>query len=762
MQPIVKRGLIAITTTLLMTAHFTVFAEADNNTENEDERLIITAPRTLPNASGIENDVIQTMRAATSDTASLLKTVPGVNLQSGGGVSNIPVIQGMADDRLRIKVDGMDLIAACANHMNPPLSYIDPTNVATATVFAGITPVSIGGDSIGSTILVDSSKPEFSNDDNILSSGKAGFSYRSNASVVSANIGANIASRNFSIGYKGSTTEGENYSAGDAFKAAGLAAAGRDWLDADEVGSTMFKSTNHSLVMGYKFDDHLLELKVGKQDIPYQGWVNQRMDMTGNDSTQINFAYEGQYDWGTLEGRIYSEETRHSMQFYDDKLFWYGPNNSAPAGDGIPCDEPIMGMNGCAGGMPMDTEGDNKGLAIKANIHLSNHNLLRVGLESQNYQLDDWWEPSGKGMWPNTFVNINNGQRDRLALYTEWESKIDTQWLVQLGLRYEQVSMNADEVQGYSPMMAQYGPEATAFNAANRSRTDNNIDLTALARYQVDNNFAIEFGYANKTRSPNLYERYSWSTGGMVMRMINMTGDGNGYVGNLELEPETAHTVSAKMEWKDSTNDKWQMSISPFYTYVDDYIDANRCQSDNMNCGMMNQTATDAFVYLQFVNESANMFGVDVSGEYSLVKENQYGDISISGVLSYLDGKNKTTDDNLYNMMPLNARFAINHARNNWTNHIEVELVEAKTKTSAVRNEIQTHGYALMHLRTNYQWNSISINVGIENVFDRFYSHPLSGTYTGQGKTMNSTGIAWGTNVPGMGRNIYAGFTIIF
>ena len=128
--------------------------------------------------------------------------------------------------------------------------------------------------------------------------------------------------------------------------------------------------------------------------------------------------------------------------------------------------------------------------------------------------------------------------------------------------------MMADEVQGYNPMMAQYAPEAAAFNAEDRSKTDNNIDLTVLTRYHADNNSAIEFGYARKTRSPNLYERYTWSTGGMVMRMINMTGDGNGYVGNLELEPETAHTISAKVEWKDSVNDKWQMSISPYYTYI--------------------------------------------------------------------------------------------------------------------------------------------------------------------------------------------------
>ena len=89
------------------------------------------------------------------DTAQLLDAQPGVSLYGNGGVSSLPAIHGMADDRVRIKVDGMDLISACANHMNPPLSYIDPSNVGSIKVFAGITPVSMGGDSIGGTISVD-------------------------------------------------------------------------------------------------------------------------------------------------------------------------------------------------------------------------------------------------------------------------------------------------------------------------------------------------------------------------------------------------------------------------------------------------------------------------------------------------------------------------------------------------------------------------------------------------------------------------------
>jgi iron complex outermembrane receptor protein len=99
--------------------------------------------------------------SATSDTTRLLSDVPGISFYGAGGVSSLPVIHGLADDRLRITVDGMDLILACANHMNSPLSYIDPTNVGSIEVFSGITPVSAGGDSIGGTIRVNAPAPEF-------------------------------------------------------------------------------------------------------------------------------------------------------------------------------------------------------------------------------------------------------------------------------------------------------------------------------------------------------------------------------------------------------------------------------------------------------------------------------------------------------------------------------------------------------------------------------------------------------------------------
>jgi iron complex outermembrane recepter protein len=99
-----------------------------------------TSPRQIGAAE------IAAKHAVTRDTAALLQDVPGVSLYGAGGVSSLPSIHGLADDRLRITIDGMDFIATCPNHMNPPLSYLDPSAVSKIKVYAGITPVSVGGD----------------------------------------------------------------------------------------------------------------------------------------------------------------------------------------------------------------------------------------------------------------------------------------------------------------------------------------------------------------------------------------------------------------------------------------------------------------------------------------------------------------------------------------------------------------------------------------------------------------------------------------
>jgi iron complex outermembrane receptor protein len=278
--------------------------------------------------------------------------------------------------------------------------------------------------------------------------------------------------------------------------------------------------------------------------------------------------------------------------------------------------------------------------------------------------------------------------------------------------------------------------------------------LSALLRYQMAENHSLLLGYGITSRSPNLYERYAWSTSSMAAIMNNFAGDGNGYVGNPDLKPERAHTLSATYDWHTPEND-WAFQATPYYSLVRDFIDAKRLENPGMPSG------ADEFVTLQYANQKARLYGLDLSGRMPLAAST-LGRFGLEGLVNYTDGKNRATGDDLYNIMPLNARLALTHRTTHWDNALELELVKRKNEVSNVRNEIKTPGHGLVNLRLAYTWQSLRADFGIANLFDKFYYLPTGGAYTGQGMTMSRNGIPWGIAVPGMGRSVYAGMTLTF
>ncbi|MCB1824645.1 MAG: TonB-dependent receptor [Candidatus Competibacteraceae bacterium] len=714
------------------------------------DEVVVTAPRAASqplNAVTLGADALDLRRHATSDTADLLRNVPGIGLQSAGGISSLPVIHGLADDRVRTQVDGMNLMAACPNHMNPALSYIDPSQIGQIDVHAGITPVSVGGDSLGGTIQIESAVPEFAapGQGNLIS-GQVGAFYRGNGNVLGAYLGTRWANEKLNLSYTGSTVSADNYKAGGDFKASGPAANGRGWLAGDVVGSSAFEASNQSLGIAYRDNTQLFTAKVDIQNVPYEGFPNQRMDMTENKNALVNLGYTGQHAWGLLTARAYYQKTRHKMQFGDDKQYDYGDPPTIP-------------------GMPMDTKADMAGFLMSADIDLASGDILRVGGEYQYYRLDDWWPPSGGGMAPNTFENINNGQRDRYALFGEWEGHLDPRWISLFGVRHETIKMNTGDVHGYAEtngmgmMVNNQLIDSSTFNSQDHNKTDQNWDLTALLRYTPDPNQDYEFGLARKTRSPNLYERYTWSTWAMAAIMNNFVGDGNGYIGNLDLEPEIAHTVSFTLDWH-SQDRSWVFKATPYYTRVTDYIDAVRC-GDGAACTATNATTTDQFVVLQYVNQPARLYGIDLYGQMPLA-DTDWGRFGLNGVVNYTNGENLDTNDGLYNVMPLNATLILTHRHGGWDNALEWVLAHRKNDISEVRNEIRTPGYGLLNLRGSYSWKQARVDFGIENLFDKLYYLPTGGAYTGQGQTMAINGIPWGIAVPGRGRSFYTAVNFKF
>ena len=737
-------------------------ASAETLTELSEILVSAERPEVFPSSSLVTGRELEMARVGTSDTARLLLQVPGVSLYGAGGVSSLPALHGLADDRVRVKVDGMDLVASCPNHMNPPLSYLDPSAVGSVKVYAGLVPVSLAGDSIGGSIIAESPPPEFAAPgEKYLLKGEVGGYYQSNGDGYNANLSASAATDSLSLRYQGAVAKSRNYQAGGDFKTSTATGRLNHTLPLDVVGSTAYDSRNQNLDIAWKQGNHLIEAQIGYQDIPEELFPNQRMDMLGNEEKSFNLNYTGDFTWGSLKAQVFYEDVDHFMDFGPDKRFWYG-TASGPGGtgmksvDGIPC-WPIGPT--CAAGMPMNTESNTLGASLQADIDLSASHLLRLGAEYQGYNLDDWWSPSGANMWPGTFWNINDGQRDRLALFGEWEARPTSQWLTQIGLRFEQVNMDTGDVRGYNITPSAPGNqylEANAFNAQDHQQTDNNLNLTALARYEFDATKQLEFGYAHLVRSPSLYERYTWSSWSMAAAMNNSVGDGNGYVGDIDLKPEQANTFSLTFAWQDGEGD-WELKATPYYTYVTDYIDAVPFNPATWK--------PDQFNILQYANQEAQLYGLDLNGKMPLFK-GDYGRFGLKGLLNYTRGENLDTNEGLYNIMPLNLTLTLTQQLGGWDNGIEVVMVDSKDDLSEVRNEIETPGYTLVNLRGSYAWPKVRIDFGIENLFDRLYYLPLGGAYLGQGRTMalNPTDgtLAWGTAVPGMGRSFYVGLNVKF
>ena len=677
-------------------------------------------------ASDVSPSVIASGQIRTNDTASLIDDVPGFSLYANGGVSSLPVIHGLADDRVKTTVDGMTISPHCANHMNPVLSYIAPVNVAAIHIVEGVTPVSQGGDSIAGSISVESPVPDFSPEKIVMHGGVSGF-YRSNGMVDGGNAFWSLASKRFTLGYNISYVNAEDYTSGSG----------------DRVRTSLYEAQNQALTLATQFGNHQLTVRLGYQDIPEQGFPTDYMDMTKNNGVLFNLLYQGKYSWGVVAARFYDERTRHEM-------------NSLPQRGGMD--------------MPMNVKGGDVGYSVSAELPIFSHDILRVGTDFNSYTLNDWWPPvteSVSPMGPLTFWNVRNGWRDRFGTFAEWELHRGQRWGAVLGVRNDVVLMNTGDVTGYNMNptttgSAAYYADATAFNQQNHYRVDNNFDWTALARYQANSRFSFEAGYSRKTRSPSLYERYLWAKESLMA--VEMNGwflDGNGYVGNLNLHPEVAHTTSLGVAWHRSEDSQAQLTITPYYTYVQNYINVVRCQpiASSNSCTLARYQSTSGYVTLQFANQSAQIAGVDVSGRLPLGNYESVGKFAFSGVFSYLHGRNPITDEYLYNIMPTNLRLALEHQRGAWSNRITLLAVDAKNDVEAVRNELSTPGYALLNLQSSYQLNlargtKLRFDFGIENLTNQNYALPLGGRYW-----VDNTG---STQLAGPGRSFIGGLTFGF
>ncbi|OYX00644.1 MAG: TonB-dependent receptor, partial [Rhizobiales bacterium 32-66-8] len=201
-----------------------------------------------------------------SDSGSLISRVPGGAAWGAGGVSSLPAVNGMGADRVQITINNMLFSPACPNEMTPPLSFVNPNMIASMRVYMGTAPVSVGGDYTGAKVDVTVAPPQFTPGQALTTSGSASGFYRSNGNSYGVDFNATVSNEDSSVSYTGGWARASDYTSGNG----------------TTIKSTMYETQNHALSISKKLADNIFTFEIGGQFIPYQGFVNQYMDMVDN------------------------------------------------------------------------------------------------------------------------------------------------------------------------------------------------------------------------------------------------------------------------------------------------------------------------------------------------------------------------------------------------------------------------------------------------------------------------------------------------
>ena len=630
----------------------------------------------------------------------------GVDFSAAGGVSALPMLNGMMGNRIKVLIDGSDISAACANEMNPPLSYISGNQISNLTVVAGVSPVSMGGDNIAGVISVSSINPTFSDNDG-LSHQRSYFGsrYQSNGNVLNLSAGSEFSSKHLSLKYDGAYADANSYQDGND----------------DKVPDTLYRAQNHQLVGAWQDGGKQLAVKLSHQYIPFQGFANQYMDMTENQSFGVTVQYLHQLANGELLARVNWQGIAHEMGFFT-------------------AEKP--------GTMPMLTDSDDYSYQLHWQTSLSATTLVKLGNEFYQLRLNDIW-PAVTGsmmMGPNNYININDGKRQRLAIFAELNQQLTSQLALYYGIRLEQVNTNTGEVQAYSNMMmgmmAADAIAAQAFNQQDRKLKDTLVDVSFTASYQLNEAQQVQFGVAQKNRAPNLYERYSWGQGQMAISMIGWFGDGNGYIGDINLKAETARTTSIAYIYN---TDNIMLQLRPFYTQVSDFIDVDVAGSFNSGDNLRNR--------LQFVNLDATLYGLEASGQWALGSSERYGHWQLMGDIKLNRGKRDSSDEPLYQQRPLNTALSLQHQHGKFQTQLKWLWQDRKNRIDSRRLENQTASYTLLDLTSQWQNEQLTLSVGITNLLNKNYELPLGGVNVAEYRQDNNNGF---NQLKGAGRSINA------
>nr|WP_136249607.1 TonB-dependent receptor [Ningiella ruwaisensis] len=694
-----KSYFIAMSGLLILTS-VSFYSSADVNAAiDENKRDYLESIEVVGRVNSFVNESEMDLGAASSpDMRAQISALPGLNVNGNGLVSGIVQYRGLFGERVRVNVDGSEVIGAGPNGMDPPLSHLVGSLYQQITLHQGIAPVSAGTETVGGAIEVN----EFSFDVNLNNTwrtegGLTGSYMHNDSRALSALVFTTGYQKYF--GVSADLQEGDNYESGDS----------------RIIPSTFYERNAVKIRAGLEQGAHRLDLLVGKRNTNESGTPALAMDILFVDSLwyRLRHEYRANDNW-RISTLLFGNQNEHDMNNYTLR--------QAP----MPA---MQRLN--------QTEADAAGVQSKVEID-SNAGTTEIGMDYLKRTHDSNISNPNNPMF--FLLNFNNVQRSRISAFFEYtRQSSDMKW--QAGARVSEVSTSADAIATNMAMMnANVASLQNNFNMQTRTRDFSLFDLVAKISVPLfelpDWSFTASAGI--KERAPSYNELYSWFPLGVSAGLA----DGRNYLGNLDLDKESANKIDLSVDYAQSN---YALHASVFYNKVDDYILGTLSNNPAANMiAMMNNTLAP----LQWNNTDAELSGFELRANFQLNEHWLF-----EGFVEYVRGKQTTPiEQDLYRLAPLNGSFNVHYSQDSWQWRLDARFAAAQNKVAEQQNERPSAGYVVLNSQIDYQVSErLSLSLIAENLLDKNYSDHLAGI-----NRVAGTQVALGEQIPSPGLNLGA------
>ena len=668
--------------------------------ESEED---VTEIRVVGRQEFLETQFNAQRTSSGADSALLINRVPGGGANHNGPLTGQIQYRGMFGPRINVRIDGMLIHGGGPNWMAPPLHHIPSALMDDLVVEQGIASISTGG-GIGGAATASWKRPQFNDSDGWDWHGDSELSAGSAAGSTSGSLilgGSNANHRLYGIG---NLDQGDNYESANG-----------------EVAATQYSRAIYGVGYGFQSGAHEVLFDAHRIETEDSGTPTLPMDIDWFDTDTFNFRYNGQLGDFGVEFGVYRSNIEHGMS-----NFLLRP---APDFSSLPL-PPFLGDDKRFA----FAESEESGFRLVFNLEVG-PGLLEVGAEGKDGEHDV--RVTDPDFAPFFVDNFKDVETDSNSAFVQWSAILDDDWYVEFGGRIERVEMSAGEIDAFPARLVDMNPAMwgmgtppravwmlrEGFNSRDRKQSDDNHDLVAKARYQLTPNLVAEVGYGRKSRSPLYQERYLW----IPLEINAGLGDGNNYVGNPGLRPETSDQFELGLDWSNGVD--W---FSPrfFVRDVDDYIQG--VPATHMAVVGVSRNANGDPTPLMFANTRAEFRGVDLSFGYTFNDRWR-----VEGMASHVNAERGDVADYLYRVNPDNARVSLLYETGGFSARVEQVVVLEQDQVSRTNtydpmnpknNAAPTDGYNLTNVYLNWLTSQgITFTLGAENLFDADYVNHLTG-----------------------------------